>query len=81
MRCYVFLTDTFSNMVTNGLGIDGLKVSKMYRLGKKLENTSQPLLVSLDTLSMKRTLLSKSATLRKSEHWKDVFVSPDLTLK
>ena len=63
-------TDSFSNMVSNGLGIDGFKVSKMYRLGKKVENKSRPLLVSLDTPSMRATLLSKSATLRKSEHWK-----------
>ena len=53
----------------------------MYRLGKKVENKSRPLLVSLDTPSMRGTLLSKSATLRKSEHWKNVFVSPDLTPK
>lgn len=73
--------ESFSNMVINTLGMDELKVSKMYHLGKKVENKSRHLLVSLETLSMKRTLLSKSAILRKSEHWKDVFVSPDLTPK
>ena len=68
-------------MVTNGLRLDGVKVSKIYRLGKKQDNKTWPLLVALDSFNVKKTILSNSSSLRKSEYWKDVFISPDLTPK
>ena len=72
---------SFTNIVTNGLGLDGIRVSKLFRLGKKQDNKTQPLLVTLDLFNLKKSILSKSSSHRKSEHWKDVYISLDLTAK
>ena len=58
-------TDSFVNIVNNGLGLDGVRASKIYHLGKKQDNKTRPLLVTLDSISMKKTILSKSSGLRK----------------
>ena len=68
-------------MVNNGLRLDGVRAFRVYRLGKKQDNKTRPLLITLDSVCMKKTILSKSSSLRKMEHRKDVFISPDLTPK
>ena len=35
----------------------------------------------MDSISVKKTILSKSFSLKKTDQWKDVFILPDLTPK
>ena len=42
-------TDSFTNLVTSGLRLDGVRVSKIHSLGKKQDNKTQPMFVTLDS--------------------------------
>ena len=59
--------------------LTGIILGKTYRLGRKITDKTRPLLIPLPDISTKRQLLKLSKTLKDSEAWNNIFISPDLT--
>ena len=56
-----------------------LKITKTFRLGKRVESKHRPLLVGLETEDDKACLLSVAPRLRLSTEFKQVFIALDMT--
>jgi len=53
--------------------------SKVIRLGGKTPNKHRPLLLSIDDLDVKASIVSRSHLLRQHDRYKSVFIVPDRT--
>ena len=56
-----------------------LKITKTFRLGKRVESKHRPLLVGLETEDDRACLLSVAPRLRLSTEFKQVFIALDMT--
>ena len=54
-------------------------VTKVIRLGKRFEDKCRPLLVGVEDLSHKTTVLARAPSLRHHTQYKDIYIAPDLT--
>ena len=52
---------------------------KVIRLGKRFEDKCRPLLVGVEDLSHKTTVLSHAPSLWHHTQYKDIYIAPDLT--
>ena len=68
-------TNTFTNFCKSVK----VKITKLVRLGKKLDDKIRPLLIGLDSEDNKRTIFTNSSCLKSIEEFSDVYISPDLT--
>ena len=57
----------------------GIKILKVFCLGKKVPNKCRPLLVQFEKENAKAKILGKSYPLRSMEPYSDVYVSVDMT--
>ena len=71
-------TDSLANLVNNSTVLDGIRASKMYRIGKKQDNKTWPLLATLDSFNMKKLLWANHLVFKRQNIGK-MFISPDLT--
>ena len=56
-----------------------IKITKILRLGKSVENKARPLLIVIDDLSHKEFVVSHSYYLRRHSQYKNVYISTDMT--
>ena len=56
-----------------------VKITKLVRLGKKLDDKIRPLLIGLHSEDNKHTILTNSSRLKSIVEFSDVYISPDLT--
>ena len=68
-------------MINEGLEIEEVSIKNIVRLGKKEEDRTRLLKVTLESVKNKREILMKAKKLREAERWERVFVTPDLTPK
>ena len=68
-------------IVHTELNLRDVKLTKAIRLGKKQENRSRLMLVSLEDATVRGTILENARKLRTSDTWGNVYISPDLTPK
>lgn len=71
----------FRNLAKAEFKIDDLDIDQIFRLGKRTENKSRPLLVRLQDSQARKYILKNAKSLRNSSSYKNVYVSPDLTPK
>ena len=68
----------FTDFCKTAFSLD-VNVTKVARLGKKSDDKFRPLLVGLDSIDTKHTILVNSPRLKTIEGYTDIFISPDLT--
>jgi hypothetical protein len=61
------------------LGVEDLKISDTWRLGKKCDGKIRPLKVTLQDSILKKALVQKSRFLRKNTKFKNVYIDYDKT--
>ena len=74
-------TKTVESIVQKNLSISGAKINKVTRLGKQRKESSRPLLVSMSDEASKWLCLKHAPKLRNDTKFRNVYLSPDLTLK
>ena len=52
-------------------------VTKVIRLGKRFEDKCRPLLVGVEDLSHKTTVLSRAPSLQHHTQYKDIYIAPE----
>ena len=68
-------------MLCQGTNVDGVKITKLIRLGGRGQNQNvKPRLImaTLDQPARRRVILAAVKTLRYTDKWSNVYVSPDL---
>ena len=71
----------FSNLVNREFNINDPKIVKAMRLRQTNPEKPRLLLITLEDISIKRSILKQATKLRNSSKWNEVFISPDLTPK
>lgn len=61
--------------------MEEIEVTKCIRLGKITQNRVRPVLITIPSVKARSTILKNASSLRKSENFKNVYISPDLTIK
>jgi len=61
------------------LRIEDVEITKCIRLGKTIQNKARPVLITIPNSNKRSSILRSASSLRKSEHHKDTFISPDMT--
>ena len=75
-------TNIFCELAKSEFKIESLDISKSVRLGKQTEGKNRPLLITLtDNYARSHLLMRNAKTLRSSNTYRNVYISPDLTLK
>ena len=74
-------TKKFCDLVKHEFKISNLDINKSYRLGKYNENNVRPLLVIILDNQARSYLLRNAKSLRCSNTYQNVYISPDLTPK
>ena len=69
------------SVISEGLGLEDVAVESTIRLGKREEEKTRLLRVTVESVKVKRSILQKAKKLRESEKWKSVFITPDLSPK
>lgn len=71
-----------SSLIAEGLEIEEhVSITSAIRLGKRDEDKTRLLRVTLENVKTKRNILAKAKKLRETEKWKQVFITPDLSPK
>jgi len=73
--------DCLSELFHSEFHIDNVEVTKCIRLGKAIQNKARPVLISVVDSAKRSSILRNASSLCKSEHHKNVYISPDLTIK
>ena len=76
--------DKINNMISNVLGIDEVHIIKTKHLGGRDQSrTTKPrlLLATMDIPIRKQAILASAKSIRDTENWKNIYISPDLTPK
>jgi len=54
-------------------------ITKVIRLGRKTDNKSRPLLVSMEDAAHIANILSRAPSLRRHAQYKNIYIAPDMT--
>ena len=73
-------TQKFVDMVKKGLKINA-RVTKAFRVGKKLPTKHRLLIVSMENMGVKTDILKMAYCLRQTTDYSNIYISPDLTWK
>ena len=68
-------------MLLHGTNVEGVRVTKLIRLGGRGQNQiNKPRLImaTLDQPARRRVILAAAKTLRHTDNWSNVYISPDL---
>ena len=68
-------------VIGEGLGLEDIAIESTIRLGKREEQKTRLLRVTVESVKVKRDILQRAKKLRESEKWKKVFITPDLSPK
>jgi len=63
------------------IGVQDAKLESVVRLGKRIPDKHRLMKVTVDSVSSKIQALRNAKRLRNTQHWKEVFVTPDMTPK
>ena len=74
-------SDSLRELVHSEFSVDNLEINKIIRLGKFFKDKPRPLLVTLSDKSVRRHILLNAKILCKSNTYKQVFISPDFSIK
>ena len=77
-------TDKINNIISNVLGLDEVHIIKTIHLGGRGQSrTTKPILIfaAMDNEIRKQTILALVKSLRDTDDWKHIYISPDLTPK
>ena len=72
--------DKINNMISNVIGIDEVGIMKTILFGVKGHSrTTKPrlILATMDTPTRKQAILALTKSLRDTEDWKTIYISPD----
>ena len=75
-------TRRIEDIILNGVGVEGVKISKLVRLGGRGQNQQdKPRLVmaTLEQPDRRRAVLASACLLRHTDDWRRIYISPDLT--
>ena len=73
--------ENVEEMLHEGINIDGITVTKLIRLGGRGQNQNEKprlIMATLDQPSRRRVILAAAKTLRHTESWSNVYISPDI---
>ena len=71
-------TKSFQEVVRDTFRMN-VSVSKVYRVGKVMQNKPRLLIITLDTPGVKGEILRMAPQLRDSVKWGNIYITPDLT--
>jgi len=76
-------TQSVSDLVNKEFNLPNIQIKQVARLGAPRPGLPRPrlILVELEDISIKRSILNQAVKLRNSSKWLNVYVSPDLTPK
>ena len=63
------------------LHVGDFEIKKCIRLGKLSQSRARPMLIAVPSVNVRYTILKNATSLRKSENFKNDYISPDLTVK
>jgi len=73
---------TLARLFHSQLGIqEDVEITKCIRLGKVDQNKARPVLITIPDGSKRSLILRNASSLRKTEHHKHTYISPDMTPK
>ena len=61
-------------VIGEGLGLEDIAIESTIRLGKREEQKTRLLRVTVESVKVKRDILQRAKKLRESEKWKKVFI-------
>jgi len=61
------------------LHVGDIEITKCIMLGKLSQSRTRPVLITVPSVNARSTILKNVSSLRKSENFKNVYISPDLT--
>ena len=61
--------------------IENIEITKCIRLGKPNQDRARPVLITIPNANVRSTILRNASSLRKTEKFENVFISPDMTVK
>lgn len=73
-------TQTVDDLVNKEFNLQNIKIKRVTRLGSS-PTRPRLLLVELEDISVRRSILRQAVKLRKSCTWSNIYISPDLTPK
>ena len=74
-------SEKLAHLFQSEFHIGDVEVTKCIRLGKLSQTRVRPVLITVPSVNARNAILRNASSLRKSENFKNVYISPDMTVK
>ena len=74
-------TQKLAHLFQSELNVGDIEITKCIRLGKVSQTRTRPVLITVPSVNVRSIILKNASSLRKSVNFKNVYISPDLTVK